>query len=158
MTAEQLDNNNDNIFIRFGNGLISFIVGLSAFSVIKLVFMLPISFMVTPENTKLMESVGALLLILAIYLAVKFTKNLNRNGTRKSRNIKRTVTVVIGIVCMLITTMFFVIGSNISKPSSDTAEVDNGKMLSVKPISAITTIESAEGATDANLNNDALVN
>jgi hypothetical protein len=112
MNEEVLTKTEGNVFIKFGNGVISFIVGLSAFSIIKLVFMLPINFMVTPENAELMESVGALLLILAIYLAVKFTKNLNRSGTRKSRNIKRTLTVVIGMACMLITTVFFAVSKS----------------------------------------------
>jgi len=112
MNEEILTKPEDNIFIKFGNGVISFIVGLSAFSIIKLVFMLPINFMVTPENAELMESVGALLLILAIYLAVKFTKNLNRTGTRKSRNIKRILTIVIGITCMIITTVFFAVAKS----------------------------------------------
>lgn len=112
MSEELLTKTEDNIFIRFGYGVISFIVGLSAFSVIKLVFMLPINFMATPENAELMKSVGAILLILAIYLAVKFTKKLNRSGTRKSRNIKRIITIVLGIACMIITTVFFAVAKS----------------------------------------------
>lgn len=113
MSEELATKSEDNIFVRFGYGVISFIVGLSAFSIIKLVFMLPINFMVTPGNAELMESVGAILLILAIYLAVKYTKNLNRTGTRKSRNIKRIITVVLGAVCMIITTVFLAFAKSI---------------------------------------------
>lgn len=112
MSEELATKTEDNMFIRFGGGVISFIVGLSAFSIIKLVFMLPINFMTTPENAELMKSVGAILLILAIYLAVKFTKNLNRTGTRKSRNIKRIITVALGVVCMIITTVFFALAKS----------------------------------------------
>lgn len=106
MSEELATKTEDNMFIRFGYGVISFVVGLSAFSIIKLAFMLPINFMATPESAELMEGVGAISLILAIYLAVKFTKNLNRTGTRKSRNIKRIITVVLGVVCMIIATVF----------------------------------------------------
>jgi len=113
MSEELSTNTKDNIFTRFGLGVISFIVGLSAFSIMKLLFILPINFIVTLENKGLMESVSAILIIVAIYLAVKFTKKLNRTGTRKSRNIKRIITVVIGIPCMLITTFLLAVSESL---------------------------------------------
>lgn len=106
MSNEQIEQSNDSILIRFGNGVISFIVGLSAFYVIKLIFMIPINMMATPESIDLMKGVGAWLTILAIYLAVKYTKKLNRSGARKTRNIKRIVTIVFGAISMFVTTMF----------------------------------------------------
>jgi uncharacterized membrane protein YidH (DUF202 family) len=115
MSDELATKTEDNVFIRFGYGVISFIVGLSAFYIIKLVFMVPINFMATPENAELMESVGAILLILAVYQAVKFTKNLNRTGTRKSRNIKRIITVILGVVCMIITTVLLALAKSLAK-------------------------------------------
>jgi len=113
MSNEQIEQSKDNILIRFGYGVISFIVGLSAFYVIKLIFMIPINLMSTPENIDTMKGIGGLLLILAIYLAVKYTKKLNRSGTRKSRNIKRIVTIILGVICMFSTTMFFVMTKTI---------------------------------------------
>jgi hypothetical protein len=81
-------------------------VGLSAFSIIKLIFMIPINFMATPDNAKTMQGLSSLLIIFSIYLAVKYTKKLNANGTKKSRNIKRIVTVVIGFICLMLSTVF----------------------------------------------------
>jgi hypothetical protein len=79
---------------------------LSAFSIIKLIFMIPINFMATPDNAKTMQGLSSLLIIFSIYLAVKYTKKLNANGTKKSRNIKRIVTVVIGFICLMLSTVF----------------------------------------------------
>ena len=62
--------------------------------------------MATPDNAQAMQGLGSILVILSIYLAVKYTKNLNANGTTKSRNIKRVITVVIGFVCLIISTVF----------------------------------------------------
>lgn len=81
-------------------------MGLSAFSIIKLIFMIPINFMATPDNAKTMQGLSSLLIIFSIYLAVKYTKKLNANGTKKSRNIKRIVTVVIGFICLMLSTVF----------------------------------------------------
>jgi len=108
ISNEKTESSNNNLLIRVGNGIVSFIVGLSALAVIKLVFMLPLNLMLTPENADTMQTIGFLLIIVAIYLAVKFTKNLNRSGTRKSRNIKRTITIVLGFVCMIAINGFFV--------------------------------------------------
>lgn len=154
MTINVSGQNNENIFIRLGNGLLSLIVGSSAFFVIKLIFIVPLNLMTTPDNAGLMESIGAFLIIFAIYLAVKYTKSLNINGTRKSRNIKRVLTTLLGVVCMFISTMFLAINSNISNPVSDEAD---GDISSVKPIVAVTVIESAKGATDTWFNQSALV-
>ncbi|MFM4733612.1 hypothetical protein [Aeromonas salmonicida] len=106
MSDALLSKPKENFLVRFGKGFISFIVGLSAFSVIKLIFMIPINFMATPDNAQAMQGLGSILVILSIYLAVKYTKNLNANGTTKSRNIKRVITVVIGFVCLMISTVF----------------------------------------------------
>ena len=81
-------------------------MGLSAFSIIKLIFMIPINFMATPDNAKTMQGLSSLLIIFSIYLAVKYTKKLNANGIKKSRNIKRIVTVVIGFICLMLSTVF----------------------------------------------------
>ena len=81
-------------------------MGLSAFSIIKLIFMIPINFMATPDNAKTMQGLSSLLIIFSIYLAVKYTKKLNANGTKKSKNIKRIVTVVIGFICLMLSTVF----------------------------------------------------
>jgi len=62
--------------------------------------------MATPDNAKTMQGLSSLLIIFSIYLAVKYTKKLNANGTKKSRNIKRIVTVVIGFICLMLSTVF----------------------------------------------------
>jgi hypothetical protein len=68
--------------------------------------MIPINFMATPDNAKTMQGLSSLLIIFSIYLAVKYTKKLNANGTKKSRNIKKIVTVVIGFICLMLSTVF----------------------------------------------------
>lgn len=93
-----------NIVVRFVIGLASFIVGLSAFYFFKLILMIPLNLAITPENMPVMEGAGVLLVILAIYLAVKYTKKLNASGTRMSRNIMRTITIVLGVASALIST------------------------------------------------------
>ena len=62
--------------------------------------------MATPDNAKTMQGLSSLLIIFSIYLAVKYTKKLNANGTKKSRNIKKIVTVVIGFICLMLSTVF----------------------------------------------------
>ena len=110
--VSDIDNSNASIFFRFGMGIVSFIVGLSAFFIFKLVFMIPLNLVAmqtTDESSyDLFKSIGAILVVLAIYLAVKYTKKLNSNGTRKSRNIKRAITIVAGLISMLLTTVFSV--------------------------------------------------
>ena len=99
------DTNEDiNIFIKFGYGLVSFFVGLSAFFVFKLLFMIPLNLMATPENLDSIKGIGALLLFLSIYIAVKYTKKLNKSGTKKSRIKKRVATIIAGFISMIITT------------------------------------------------------
>lgn len=152
MNSDLQDKTNDNIIIRFGNGLISFIVGLSAFSIIKLIFMVPVNLMTTTENIETMKGVGGLLLILAIYLAVKFTKSLNSGGTKKSRNIKRIITIVAGIISMVLATVIIAVPNVINKNS--TTELPQ----EIKPssITAITTSQSAGGILNINLDKETL--
>lgn len=99
------DTEDINIFIKFGYGVVSFFVGLSAFFVFKLLFMIPLNLMATPENLDSIKGIGALLIFLAIYLAVKYTKKLNKSGTRKSRIKKRVATIIAGFISMIITTI-----------------------------------------------------
>lgn len=94
-----------NIFIKFGYGVVSFFVGLSAFFVFKLLFMIPLNLMATPENLDSIKGIGALLIFLAIYLAVKYTKKLNKSGNRRSRIKKRVATIIAGFISMIITTI-----------------------------------------------------
>lgn len=94
-----------NFFIRGGYGVVSLFVGLSAFSIFKLIFMIPLNLIATPENVDSMQSFSSILIILAIYLAVKYTKKLNITGTRKSRINKRVVTIIAGVISMVIATV-----------------------------------------------------
>lgn len=98
-------NENINIFIRFGYSIVSFFVGLSVFFVFKLLFMIPLNLIATPENLDVIRGISALLLFLAIYLAVKYTKKLNNNGTRKSRIKKRVITLIAGFISMIVSTI-----------------------------------------------------
>ena len=95
-----------NLLVSFGFGVISFIVGLSAFFIIKVIFMIPINIMTTAENIDTMKSVGSLSLLFCVYLSVKYTKTLNVVGTRKIRNIVRIFTFLIGILCLFGTVGF----------------------------------------------------
>lgn len=94
-----------NFFIRVGYGVVSLFVGLSAFSIFKLIYMIPLNLIATPENVESMQSFSSILIILAIYLAVKYTKKLNITGTRKSRINKRVVTIIAGVISMVIATV-----------------------------------------------------
>ena len=66
--------------IRLANGVVSFIVGLSAFFVIKLILMIPtntyIAYELTEQNRGLAESAGSVVVVFSIYLSIKFTKKL----------------------------------------------------------------------------------
>jgi hypothetical protein len=104
--------------IRLANGVVLFIVGLSAFFVIKLILMIPtniyIAYELTDQSRVLAESTGAVVVVFSIYLSIKFTKKINRSDTRKNRNILRIVTVILGFICMFLTTAFLVISDAMS--------------------------------------------
>jgi len=106
-----------NIFFQFGSRVISFIVGLSAFYTIKLVFLIPFNLMITPDNIEKMKDYGVFLIILSIYLAVNYTKKLNKNKNKKSRIIRRVMTIIIGFICMVVSTAFITISKSISYAS-----------------------------------------
>ncbi|MBN4063672.1 hypothetical protein JYT79_02710 [Cardiobacterium sp. AH-315-I02] len=108
--------------------------------------------MTTTENIETMKGVGGLLLILAIYLAVKFTKNLNSNGTRKSRNIKRTITIVAGVISMVLATVILVVPNVINKKSN----TELPQEIQSSSITAITTSQGAGGTLNINLDKETL--
>ena len=88
----------------------SFFVGLAAFFVIKLAFMLPLNLMATPKNVELIKGIGALLFLFSIYLAVKFTKKLNMGGTAQSRRNKRALTIISGLIAMMVSNAAILLG------------------------------------------------
>lgn len=105
MNDELFVRSKENFLVKFCNGFISFIVGLAAFSIFKLIFMIPVNIMTTSDNVDIMQGFSSILVIFSIYLAIKYTKSLNGNGTAKSRNIKRIITIIIGVICLMMSTI-----------------------------------------------------
>jgi len=95
--------------VEHSNKFVSFIVGLSAFFIFKLLLMIPLNLSLVLFANNMDESqisgLGGLFLVVTIYFAVKYTKRLNKNASRKSRNIKRVLTIVVGFFSMLISTV-----------------------------------------------------
>ena len=89
-----------NIVVRLFHAFVSFVVGLAAFFVIKALFMLPLNLMATERNIDLIKGLGALLFLVSVFLAVRYTKKLNRSGTPKGRLVKRILTLIAGFVAM----------------------------------------------------------
>lgn len=105
-------------FSNIGNVFMSLFIGMFAFSIIKIlysigffavVFIVGIvaSFMDGPMNLdssdlKLLNDIELLLIIPALFNTITYVKKLNRTGTRKSRNIKRVLIIVIGFICAMI--------------------------------------------------------
>lgn len=112
MTEDVLENNKDSFLIRLANGCVSFVVGLCAFSILKLAFSIPLSvtanMIATTENIQTFEGIGVVLLLVSVYFAVKYTKHLNRSGTRKSRNIKRIITIILGVTSLFLATVLHI--------------------------------------------------
>jgi hypothetical protein len=104
INSEKIEYQFVNVFIKFGYGIVSFIVGLSAFFVFKLIAMILMILTIlittrpTPENLTLMKGIDVLFFFLTAYLAIKYTKKLNKSGVRKSRIIKRIATVIVGCI------------------------------------------------------------
>lgn len=96
------------LLVKVGESSVSLIVGLSAFFTIKLILMIPFNLIVKSEHGNSISSLEFPLLILCIWLAARYTKNLNSNGTFKSRNIKRIVTVIVGFLCSIMSTVLLV--------------------------------------------------
>jgi len=95
---------NDNIFAKIAGGFISFIVGFFAFFIFKLIFMIPLNIFANAQNYELMKGLGALVIIFCIYLAVKYTKYINRRAEKHKRILLRVLTIVFGFFSALITT------------------------------------------------------
>lgn len=80
----------------------SFFVGVGALFIIKLALMLPLNLAINERNFELMQSIGALLFILAIYLAFKWTKRINAIAEVKRRRIYKMTVLFFGFLCMAI--------------------------------------------------------
>jgi len=105
----EIKDRSDNILIKIFHSIMSFIVGVSAFFIIKLCFMIPINLVTTADNLSAMEALGSVLLLFSIYLSYKYTKYINGSGTLTSRNIKRVITVLLGLFSMVMSTALLVV-------------------------------------------------
>ena len=94
------------ILVRIGCGFTSFLVGLAAFFVLKLIFMVFVNLLAFAmlENKINFELVNFGFILLSIYGAFKYTKKLNKSGTKKSRIKKRILTMFFGFISMIIST------------------------------------------------------
>lgn len=101
----KIEDSRKSVVSRIWHSVVSFIIGLSAFFIFKLLVMIPLNLFTTVRNRDLMEGVGALLFIFCIYLAIKYTKYLNTQQSTKGLVIKKVITVVVGIFAMIFSTV-----------------------------------------------------
>lgn len=99
-----------NVAVRFFHALMSFVVGLAAFFVFKALFMVPVNLMTTEKNIDLMQGLGAILFLVSIYLAIRYTKKLNAAGTPKTRLVKRIATLIVGFIAMALSNVALLLG------------------------------------------------
>lgn len=86
----------------------SFLVGVGALFIIKLALMFPLNLLANERNLELMQGIGALLFLLAIYLAFKWTKRINAIAEAKRRRIYKMAMLVIGFLCMAISNVLLI--------------------------------------------------
>ncbi len=86
--------------IAFVNGTISFIVGVCAFTIIKIIISLFFIALVMHNVLKpeTYDSISPFLVLLSIYFAVVITKKLNKLKQQKIRIILRILIIVIGFI------------------------------------------------------------
>jgi hypothetical protein len=99
MTNEASQNG---VFLRIAQGGLSFIVGLSAFGIIKLLFQAPIYLMIIQGHLQTVQTLQLPLLFLCIFLAYLCTKKINKIKSVKSRNITRVATIALGIISIIV--------------------------------------------------------
>ena len=99
------ESSKDNFGTKLGRMVVSFLVFLSVFFIIKLLIIIALRFFVTPDNVMTIQSIGTIFLLLSIGIAAVYTKILNRSGTEEGRNKKRIITMALGIVCLLVSTV-----------------------------------------------------
>lgn len=87
----------------------SFLVGLGALFIIKLALMFPLNLLTNERNLELMQGIGALLFLLAIYLAFKWTKRINAIAEAKRRRIYKIAMLIIGFLCMAISNILLIV-------------------------------------------------
>lgn len=95
----------DDFGTKLGKLFVSFVVFLSVFFIIKLIIMILLNLVIKPSNEMTVQSIGSIFLILSVGVAAVYTKILNRTGTKESRNKKRIITIVLGVVCLFISTV-----------------------------------------------------
>lgn len=97
-----------NKLYKFISAIGSFFVGVGALFIIKLALMLPLNLFTNERNLELMQGIGALLFLFAIYLAVKWTKRINAIAEEKRRRIYKATMLVVGFLCMAISNVFLI--------------------------------------------------
>lgn len=94
----------DGIIKKIIHAALSLIVGISTFFILKLIFMIPLNLAVNPRHA---ESLGAILVIVSVYLAIKFTKFVNRKT--KERTKWRIATIAAGFLSMIASNLILII-------------------------------------------------
>ena len=101
-----------NALLRLGSGVLSFIVGVSIFFILKLVVMVPLNIAAMSAKNEaeqgVFEGVGSLAMVFLVYLAYKLTKKINAKEIRKVRITARIAVIAGGFVSMLLTTVVLV--------------------------------------------------
>jgi len=85
---------------RIGNKLISFIVGIFAFTIIKVIFSLCLMLLVNQNviSVDTYEAISFLFILISIYLAVKVVEAVNGMERLKVRIIFRIAIIIIGFI------------------------------------------------------------
>ncbi len=100
-TLKEIANSEPAPFLmKYTNLAISIFVGFFIFSINKVILSLLLMLLVKLNAVSVdnYESIASILLIVSIYLAVVFTKKLNKFKTKKVRIILRVVIIILGLI------------------------------------------------------------
>ncbi len=86
--------------VSFGNGVISFIVGFFAFTIIKVIFSFLLILFVKMKLLSVVtyNEYGFIFIFISLYLAVVVIKKLNKFKTKKTRIILKIAIIIIGFI------------------------------------------------------------
>ncbi|WP_163826713.1 hypothetical protein [Proteus vulgaris] len=103
--TDELGKTRDSFIVKAWNLVISFIVGLSAFFILRLIILITLNLIATSNNVATMQTIGGIMVVLSIGIAAIYTKILNSSGTLESRKRKKIITVIVGGISLYISTV-----------------------------------------------------
>ncbi|MEX6161788.1 hypothetical protein AB6G16_09030 [Proteus mirabilis] len=87
--TDELGKTRDSFIVKAWNLVISFIVGLSAFFILRLIILITLNLIATSNNVATIQTIGGIMVVLSIGIAAIYTKILNSSGTLESRKRKK---------------------------------------------------------------------